>query len=427
MFPVGKVGDSGNTGTIDTSDERKAFDLPDNKTGKETSDSKEDKEGSTEDEGEDTGDDKEGKEGDESSEESEEDIDEGEQSENSEEADEEDEEDDSELEADSLYQQIKKVAPKLLKEVPELRQVIFREQEFTQLFPSVKEAKEAKEGFEVFQSFQQDIDSGNPANLLKAIGDVNKDSLTNFSGNFLPSLEKLDKNLYLEVLYPQFKKMLRVAAKDKDERIANSASNIHYFLFGDMELDKEVGVTPKAVNPKEDELSKREREFEERQYKSFATDVSTTATGRVKRFISKAFEGSDISDLLKNKLTDEIFARVDAAVSKDARHMGNMNNLWARAKRAGFTTEWKDSIINAYLSRAKVLVPTYRQKVLSEARVSVKDRADSDGKKRPTRISGSNSGGSSGFKPGQKVDARKIDWNATDERAALDGRITLKK
>jgi hypothetical protein len=133
-----------------------------------------------------------------------------------------------------------------------------------------------------------------------------------------------------------------------------------------------------------------------------------------------------MSDLMQKTLSREIFARVDAAICKDPRHMGNINNLWKQAKKDGFTSDWKDRIINTYLSRAKLLIPKFRQQVLSEAKLSAKSD-NGETKKRATRIpsSGSSASPSSSYRGG-KVDPKKVDWSKTDERAMLDGKITLK-
>src|SRR3990172_8704927 len=63
----------------------------------------------------------------------------------------EEEEDEKEEEIDeTTYQQIKKVDKDIFKKVPELRSVIFREQEYTKVFPSVEDAKQAQEAAEIF-------------------------------------------------------------------------------------------------------------------------------------------------------------------------------------------------------------------------------------------------------------------------------------
>lgn len=408
MFPVDK---------IDTTDERAALDhFDDDKVkargGKEKSTVTEDVDSTTEETSDET---------------TEETEDIGEEIEDSTTEETTEEEDETEeIEEDNLYQQIKARDPKLLKDIPDLKHILFRDREITQLFPTVDDAREAAEGYQVFQQFQDDIASGDSSKLVAALAETNKESLEAFAGGFLTTLEKQSKDLYLETLYPEFKKLFRAAARSNDENLKNSAMHLHNFVFGDVELSAEVGLKSKKADPKEDELTKREQAFEQRQYTSFAKDISTVAVGRAKRIINKAFDNSDLSDLIKESLTDKIYDRVDKAVTKDIRHMGNMNNLWKQAKAAGFTSEWKDRITNAYLSRAKLLIPKVRQQVLSEAKVAVKVNDETRIVRRVPSSSGVSQQGN--IKPGQKLDVRKLDLSGENaERDLLDGKVVYKK
>lgn len=398
---VEKVGDT----KIDTSDERKAFDSQDEK--------EEVKEG-------------EEKEGEENEEVVEEEEKEGEEKEEEVEEEEDETGEEEGLAEDSLYQALKKDNPDILKKYPALRSTIFREAQYTELLPTIEDAKNAVEAAETLSGLQADIESGQPGKFLKAVKELGDDAFNAFLGNFTTELHSLSKDAYLEFMYPEFKKMLRIAAKNKDENIANSAANIHYFLFEDTDFNKEVGLKATKADPREDKVTQREKEFAEKQANSFTRDIVTTSEARLKRMIMAPLANSGLSKLRSQAIENEIFRRVDIAVTKDARHMGNIRHLYNKAKAEDFTTEGKDRIINAYLSRAKVLISKYRQQVLTEEGLTVKEPAEKKVEEKPTRIPSSNSGKQQGIKPGQKVDPTKVDWNKTSERDMLEGRVTMK-
>ena len=402
--------------TQDDNDERKAFDEISDKVKEEGDDKGKDKTGK----GKDKEDEEELKEEDkEGPEKEEEDI----EKEDEELEKEEEEEKEEEID-ETTYQQLKKVDKDIFKKVPELRSVIFREQEYTKVFPSVEDAKQAQEAAEIFAGYQNDLTEGNSGPLLEALEKVDKKSLESFVANFIPTVEKQSKDLYLGMLYPEFKKLFRAAIKSGDDRLVKSAENLNWFIFGDTDVRSDVGLKPKQRDERDEEFSKKEREFEERQYNSFRSDVVKTGESRTKAIIRSAFKDSDMSELLQKSLTNEIFTRVAGIITKDARHMGNVNNLWQQAKRAGFTSEWKDRILSAYLSRAKLLIPKYRQQVLSEAKVSAKTRSEETNEKKPIRVSPSHS---VHHKVQGKLDPKKINWDKTDERALLDGNYVEKK
>jgi len=327
-------------------------------------------------------------------------------------------------ETDEVYARIKKVSPELFKKVPELKQIIFREQEYTNVFPTVKEAKEALDTLQTFQEFNEDIGNGNSAKLIGALETVGKDALNSFLANFLPTVQKHSKDLYLQVVYPEIKKALKAAIKSGDERLEVSAKNLHWFIFGDHDIDGKVGLEPKEKDGRESELEERERKFEEKQFTSFAKDVAVTGKSRVERVISRAFEESGLSSLMQKKLVEEIFTRVDEIISKDVRFQGNNNNLWKQAKNNGFTSNWKDSIINAYLSRAKLLIPKVRQQVLAEAKLDAKIKSESEEGREKKRIP-TTSTSQRNF-TGGKIDKSKVDWDKTSERDIWDGKVTYK-
>lgn len=340
------------------------------------------------------------------------------------EKDEEDEDEDGlELEdkdeETSLYQRLKAKDKGIFKEIPELRTVLFREQEFTKRFPTIDDAQEALDLADTFISFQKDIESGNAETFLEATKQLGEDKLTDFSANFLPSLMKVDKETYYKVVQPEFKRLLRSMVKHENEDVRQSAKNINWALWGTTDVEKDEGFIPEK-NKTEDKVSKREEEWERRQLETFTNDVKFVGLNRARKIISKSLADFGLTPITEKHLTNEILSRTLEAMDKDVRYNGNMNVLWKKAKSQGFVTEGKESLVNAFLSRAKVSISRIRQQVLSEAKVSASGKPKEEGKK-PTRLSGNSSAGKSGQALG-RVDPKKVDWNSTSERDLLDGK-----
>lgn len=319
---------------------------------------------------------------------------------------EEDEDDDTEetneLDDTSVIDKVKKLSPELLKKVPELRAILYKEQEYSKSFSSPEEAKEAREAIDSYQTFEADIVSGESANLIETLEKTSKDGLKKFLGNFIPTVFEHNKDLALQMLYPEFKKMLRAARGTKNENISKSAENIHYFIFGDSEFNKEEGLQPKQKSDGESDLERREREFAERKANTFYNDVKTTVEKRLTRIIEKSLENTGLSTLAREAAINKIASRVDDAVRKDKRFQGNLKELGAKARRSDFSIEGKDSIISAYLSRAKMQISKVRQEVLKEADIKTTSNKT---KTNPVRLNGSQVKQTLG-----KVDVKNIDW-----------------
>lgn len=341
------------------------------------------------------------------------------------EEDEEEDEADAEVKDETVYQSLKKLDKDIFKKVPELKSVIFRERALTEIYPTIDEAKVAKEKAEVFDAYQDDMLQGNPTPLFESLEKVDKKTLEGFVANFLPKLEEHSKELYKEVLLPHFKRYFRLAAKSNDERIAIAAKNLHYHIFGDVDLDKDAGLAPKVKDKKDEEYENRERQFEQRIFSAFSKDVVEGGKSKVMRSIKFAFKDSGMSALRQNMLADEIYKRTVGEMEGDKRYNSTMTSLWNQARSAGYTNDWKDRIINAFLSRAKPLVSKYRTKVLSEES-GASDGKGKEAKTQPKRITPSGVGGKEQRSSGP-VDPSKVDWEKTSDKDFLNGRVTFKK
>lgn len=328
------------------------------------------------------------------------------------------EEDHPEDESDSLIQSIKKESPDLLKKIPALRATIFREQAYSELYPSVDDAKEAKELADTFRDFQQEIENGDPSKILEATKELGSEVLVGFASNFLPALQKLDKETYLGILAPEIKKIFRAAVASKNEYYVTAAKNLNHYLFGDTDVDRDEGIKPKKADPKEDKQTERERSFENRIYQNFAQGVSSEAKGRLMRVIGNPLKDTDIKPIIQKKLVDEVYDRITKELDADKRHSASMQQLWLQAKKADFSPEWKDRIITAFLSRAKGLTSKHRQEVLTEAGITVEAAKKEEKGKPPIRIP---AGAPRGTNTAGPIDTKKVDYKKVDERALLDG------
>lgn len=326
----------------------------------------------------------------------------------------------------SLYKRLKGLDKDIFKKAPELRSVLFREQEFTKTFATIDEAKQASDLAETFIKFQSDIESGDAETLILATKELGEDTLKSFSGNFLPALLKADQDTYYEVIQPELKRMLRAMGKHENEDIRQSAKNINWALWGNTDLAKDEGFSPAKKDPKEDKLTQREVEFEQKQLSTFAADVQSVATKKASRLISKSLEGFELTNDYQEHLVSKILKRALETMDKDVRYSGQMKVLWGKAKSTGYTTEGKESLINTFLSRAKGVIPKIRQQVLTEAKLSAKKESDDKPERKATRLSGNNSVGTGG-KPGGRIDPKKVDWDQTTDRDVLEGKVTLRK
>jgi hypothetical protein len=70
---------------------------------------------------------------------------------------------------EEFVQRLKKIDKDVFKKIPELRSVIFREAEYTQVYPTVQEAKDSVEALDTFNHLQNDLINGNLETVFEAV------------------------------------------------------------------------------------------------------------------------------------------------------------------------------------------------------------------------------------------------------------------
>ena len=112
-----------------------------------------------------------------------------------------------------------------------------------------------------------------------------------------------------------------------------------------------------------------------------------------------------MSEYQKSLLIKDIIKEVDSIIASDESHKTRMNRLWKTARKSGFAGG-VDSIKDAYLSRAKSLIPS----VVSKAKTRLNG---SDGVK-SENTENLSPGGSTSSGSGKRTspqDGRKVDWS----------------
>lgn len=356
-------------------------------------------------------------------------LDDEEESEEKGDEDEEEEEgkkkDDEEGDTDVTVQSLKKAYPDILKKFPDLRNVIYRENAFRQLFPSVKAAEEINgrsEDLAVIEAHLiQDGDAKWFAEVMKARGGEN---YKKFYKRVIPALFETDRELYREVTQPILQLALHAALsegkKSGDKNQVIAAKLMSKFLFNTDEISL----------PDSDDPDLRVQERVNREREEWLTEVSREAVTEIyeasrESLLVDAAEGlpKNLTKWQREKLVEDIADKVDALIQQDPSAVQNLKSLFARARQSRYSRESKARIKSAYLARAKNLLPKVKARLLAQA-LGTKPSTKGEGTQVKKRFQGQGGGG----KPtGRTPNADQIDWDKTSDEDLLAGRPTLKK
>lgn len=271
---------------------------------------------------------------------------------------------------------LNKKYPNFFKDFPGARNAFIREQQFTNIYATVEEAEEAYQTAEAFRNFQAELSTGQSENLLKNIHRLSPKAFDKFSSNILESVQKVNPEAHNKILASVVGRAVRhvfsEAERHRNEDLARSARWFAKFFF-DTEEPKQI-PDPNAPQ-KNDELEEermrisRERNqlLDERKavaHDEIAKQLNTKLTEMIEDGLDPQ---SRLSPFAKKALVDRIIDDLDKALANDKRHAHNMQVMWQRAAKSGFSAEWRNRIRNQVIAAAERLIPTYRQKHKAQA------------------------------------------------------------
>lgn len=337
-------------------------------------------------------------------------------------------------------QQLREAFPDLFKKFPSLRDIYYREQEFSQIFPTVEDAKEASSNATAFQDVTDKVLAADAEGIFNAIKETDSKAFLKIAENVLPTLYKISPDIHWKATVPLMQNLVRgfylEGERRKDENVKNAADYLSDFVFGDVKVARgERDLVPKPSQTESEELKNLNSEkakFLVDRIDSFTRSIKTQADDALKRAVtdgSKHDPDDVFSDFIKETIVGKVMQEIDRQLTADRTHMQYMNSLWEKAKKDSFSDDWKSRILSAYLARAKSLVPSVRAKFVSEARgtsskSSAKTREihEKNVSRREPGTSGRDSKPSNGH-----LDAKRIDWSKTSDLDLLEDRVTFRK
>lgn len=317
---------------------------------------------------------------------------------------------------------IKKEFPELFKKHPELRDVIFKEREFTKTCGSVSEAKDAMEKAEIFDFIDRSLNNGDPNPLVKALNDG---ALEKFAGTILPTLADRNPELLVKATKPLLMNVLRSMEREgvnagqdsaDGKNLIAAAKIFKKFLYGgDYNIPKaEEQQEPDSIKQQRQQLQQQQDQMWTEKMTEFRDTRDSFATSKLTTLISeKLGPTTGLSAKARESIIQGIVDDIGSTLSSDELHMSNMRSLMKRAAKAGFPRNMVGQQIDAYLARARRLVPNAVQAFRQEG---------GKGKVVTGKVIPQGSSGSGAPNP-----SKKIDYRATSTEDLFNNKVTYRK
>lgn len=340
--------------------------------------------------------------------------------------------DDAEVPAGQLrFKDVKTKFPTVFKEFPQLATAIRNDRAYSEIFTSPEDARDAAQRAAYFNTLETHLTSGSVKELLGDIEKANSETFKKVVRDFLPTVKSKSMELFAEITLPAVNDVLRSAIRDaegsENVNLRNAALHIAKYLYGKPEIPN-LEAKRDVPNEEEERVKAERQAFWQEKQTDFTNECFTTGRDETVAEIAKGIDNDkSISPFLKSTLKEKIFNEVDQLLSKDTRHLRQMNALWRKAESTGFQKESRREIINAYLRGAKALIPSVRQKLRAEAGLVPAGKQPVKQETTQKRTNIPQSGRAASGQAGKVPSARDVNWGKTSDLDFLNGKYTPKR
>ena len=271
--------------------------------------------------------------------------------------------------------------PTIFKEFPFLEQAYYREQQFTELFPTPADAKEALEKAQVLDNYQQELLTGNTETIIKLIKENDPNAFAKLVDDYLPTLHKVDPSAYAHVVGNFAKNviqgMVAEAKNSSNEELQSAAQLLHQFLFGNTTWQPPTKLSKEAVDDSKKAVENERNKYLRERFESTVDELGTRVDNTLKSTIDNHIDPKKLmSDYVRKNAVRDCLREVHEQIGSDSRFAALRDKLWEDAMKNNFSRGSLDRIKSAYLTRAKVLLPQLIQKTRNEALKGVAKRVD---------------------------------------------------
>ncbi|MET0785350.1 MAG: hypothetical protein ABWY25_01420 [Paenisporosarcina sp.] len=270
--------------------------------------------------------------------------------------------------------EILKKYPTLFKDFPYLEKAYYREQQFTQVFPTIDQAKDAYDKAVTLQNFEDDIvGNGNQRNILKLIKENNPKAFNKVVDDYMENLAEIDEPAYHHVIANltkhTIKSMWHEGKASQNLKLQEAAVILNQYVFGSSIYKPPVRLSgSEEEGEKAAEISNREREVIRTAFEGASTDVNTRVNNYLKSNIEANIDPSkSMTDYTRKNAVKDAIDKINTLIEKDVRFKGLADRLWEESARNNFSKATLDKISKAFIARGKSLLTPVVKSVRNEA------------------------------------------------------------
>ena len=270
--------------------------------------------------------------------------------------------------------------PTLFKDFPHLDKAVYREQKYSELLPTLRDARVAVDKSALLDTISDQLAEGNTTQLLQSVKNEDPEAFNTLADNYMANLQLVDKPAYFHVLGNIIKHLVITLQNSSDQDDKTAGAILYKFIFGSDKFEPPTRLSTRNLKDgKEVELENREVEFRKQVLDTHVTQVNTRIDNTIKAILDRNIDPKDsMNSYVKTKAINDCISTVDAEIKKDSRFGGIIDKLWERAAENNYSQESLDKIRTAYISKAKGILPVIIRKTRQDALKGLGNRSPNE-------------------------------------------------
>jgi hypothetical protein len=266
--------------------------------------------------------------------------------------------------------------PDILKKFPQLERTIYRERQFSELFPTINDAKQIIERAETLDNAESQLMSGDVSAILDSVRQNDREAFLRIVDNFLPTIDKLDRGTYLHLvgnLGKQFIKQMSAEAtrfgKDSNQGklLSQTAIVMHQMLFGNSEWSEPTPLA-KPISEEQKKNNEREKEIMQNRFVEVQSDLNDRVTNAIKATVMQYIDPKEsMSPYVRDKAIDDVGIKLQNLIDSDEQFKNKLDALWEQVFQSNFSRASQEKVKAAFFAKAQVHLPDIIKSVRAAA------------------------------------------------------------
>lgn len=271
--------------------------------------------------------------------------------------------------------EILKKYPEVFKDFPYLEKAYYREQKYTEIFPTLEDARVAQESKETLTNFEQKIVSGDISSILKVVKEDSPEAFTKIVDNYLDTLKATDEKSFFHVvnsvLKPVIWQMASNGRASDDEELQKAALVLNKFMYGSSKFEphkKMAETTDSRVSDEEKKIQAERNKLFEDKFNSAQADVTKRVESAFKKTIEKYIdEKNHMTDYVRKQAARDAYEQLTDTLKKDSRYRAVLDKAWRKAADSNFSEDSLKAVRAVINARATTVLPSVIKRARIEA------------------------------------------------------------